>query len=138
MIDTAFVSLGKHPFGVVVGAVTRGDLVIVRNVVTCILKRRLKERIDPETIDAQTLDVIQLLNNAFQIADTVTVGIIVRLRIDLIKYRLSVIGPAGLTHWPVIVTVVISSTWAWARESKALTETDCKKMDIRFHKSLFL
>ena len=78
--------LGEQPAGVVVAAVARRDLVVIADVVAGVVERRIEPRIDPDGVHAEALDVIQLLDDARQVADAVAVGIIERLRINLIHH----------------------------------------------------
>src|SRR5208282_2313641 len=92
-LEAAFVRLGKQSAGVVVAAVTRRDLVVIADVVTGVVERRIEKRVDPDGVHAEAFDVIQLLDEARQVADAVAVGIVKRLRINLIND--GVIYPGG-------------------------------------------
>ena len=59
--------------------VTRMHRHVVGDIVAIIFQRRRKKRQQPETGHAQTLEEIQLLAQAFEIADTVRVAVMERL-----------------------------------------------------------
>ena len=63
----------------------RIDVLIIGNIVTIVILGRLKHRRQPDGIHAQALDVIQLLGNAPDIAQAVTVGVTETAGIDLIN-----------------------------------------------------
>ena len=84
--DALLVGSFEEGGGVLVRAVALGDLFVVAYVVTGVFKRRVKARIDPQSVAAQALDVVQLGDNALQVADTVAVGIVEALGIDFIEY----------------------------------------------------
>ena len=84
--DALLVGSFEEGGGVLVRAVARGNLFVVAHVVTGVFKRRVKARIDPQSVAAQALDVVQLGDNALQVADTVAVGIVEALGIDFIEY----------------------------------------------------
>ena len=67
-------------------AVLRGDLVIVPNVVTAVASRGVVEGRQPEAVDAQPLEVVQLGREAAQVTVPVVVGVEVRLDEDLIEH----------------------------------------------------
>jgi hypothetical protein len=79
---------------IAVGPVTRGDPVIIRYIITGILERRDKTRINPDGVDAQPLEIVQFLYNPRDVTDTVSVGIVIALGINLVKNGL--IEPGGI------------------------------------------
>jgi len=67
------------------GAEQRIDAAIVGNVVTEILHRRGEERRQPDGIDVEAGDVVDLLDNAQQIADAIAVAVEKAAWINLIN-----------------------------------------------------
>ena len=65
-------------------AVTGVDRIVVSDVVPVVAQRRGKERHQPDGIDAQFLEVIQLLRQAAEIADAVCIGIEKRPHVHLV------------------------------------------------------
>ena len=80
-----------------VGTVPGGYTFVVPHVVTCILKWRVKTRIDPQGVTAQGFYVVQFFYDAGDIANAVTIGVVKALGINFIKY--SVVQP-GSGHVP--------------------------------------
>ena len=58
---------------------------VVAYVVPVVVVRRIVDRIQPDHVDAQILDVVQAGNDSLQIADAVAVAVHETARIDL-KY----------------------------------------------------
>ena len=92
-VHVAGVCLGKEALKILVGAVARRHLAVVRHVVAGIAKGRRKARVEPQRIAAQLAHVVELLDNTGDIADAVGVGVVEALRIDLVKHR--VVKPAA-------------------------------------------
>jgi hypothetical protein len=57
-----------------------------------IIERRIKERVQPDGVDAEAFHIVQFRNDSRQIADPVAVGIIEGLGIDLVDN--GVVNPA--------------------------------------------
>ena len=76
----------KQPHQIIIGAVAGRHLVVIADVIAAVHKRRVVHGIQPNRVAAETLDIIELLNNTVDVADTVAVGIIEALRIDFIEY----------------------------------------------------
>ena len=66
------------------GAKGRVNSIIIRNVITLIHKGRSINRRDPDNIHTQFLQVIQPGKDSFQVTDSVTVGILKALGINLV------------------------------------------------------
>ncbi len=94
-LQSALLSLVEQTLGILVGPVAGGHLVVVGDVIACIAEGRLEERVDPDPVHAQALDVVQLLEDALQVADAVSVRVEERLRIDLVEHGLVEPGRAG-------------------------------------------
>ena len=82
---TALVGFFEEPLQIGIGAVARRDFVEIANVITGIAEGRLKARVQPDRIASERTDVIELGNDARQIADAVAVGVEKALRIDFIE-----------------------------------------------------
>src|SRR2546423_2172158 len=77
---------GNERLEVVVRAVVRLDLVVVRDVVP-VITRRLGHRHEPDAVGAKAGDVVELLRQSAQIADAVTVRVVERTYEDFIAHR---------------------------------------------------
>ena len=86
---------------VVHGAKFGHDGFVVRNVVPIISVGRGEDGTEPENIDAQIVQVIQLLNNSHQITHAVSVRVVETARVDLIDNLLFEIGHET-TKWGFI------------------------------------
>ena len=83
-VHVALFGLGDQTVHVVHCAKARVDAVIIGNIVALIGKRRAVDRGEPDNIDAELLEIIELADDAGEITDAVSVGIIEALRVDLI------------------------------------------------------
>ena len=102
--------LGDHAQAALVGgaheapevahrAVRRVDVAVVGDVVAVVAQRRRIERQDPDRIDAELLDVVELLHQAGKVADAVVVGIEERFDVQLIDDGVFVpVGLAAIDH----------------------------------------
>ena len=63
----------------------RVNVVVIRDIIALIGERRAVDRLEPEDIDAEILQIIELIDDARKIADAVPVRITEALRIDLIR-----------------------------------------------------
>ncbi|HEX4745370.1 MAG TPA: hypothetical protein VFU99_00675 [Gaiellaceae bacterium] len=75
----------------------RVDADVVRDVVAPVDVRRGVNRIQPDPVDAQPLDVLESLGDAGEVSDAVAVRVGERPRIDLVQNRIS---PPALAHGP--------------------------------------
>ena len=80
----ALFALGDQALHVLHGAEAGVDIVIVGNIIPLIRHRRTVHRRKPENFHTQLLQLVQLADDAGDIADPVAVGIAKALRIDLI------------------------------------------------------
>jgi hypothetical protein len=78
------VHFGEHLFPVGQRSELLHDVVIVADVISVVVIRRFVDRRKPDDIDAELLQIVQLLNNSSQIADAVAVAIIEAARINLV------------------------------------------------------
>ncbi|KAG0751314.1 hypothetical protein G6F24_014436 [Rhizopus arrhizus] len=67
--------LGQQAIKVVQAAEQRIDVAVVGDVIAEIGHRRLEERRDPDRVHAQRGEVVQALDDAWQVADPIAVGI---------------------------------------------------------------
>ncbi len=72
---------------VVDGAELRQHLVEVADVVAAVAQRRVVERRQPEAVDAEPLQVVQLVDQAAQVAGAVGVGVVERPHQHLVEHR---------------------------------------------------
>jgi len=72
-----------HQVGI--GPVAGSHLVVVRYVVAGILERRDEARVQPYGIHTELAQVVELLNDAGDIADAIAVGVVEALGVDLIE-----------------------------------------------------
>ena len=68
-------------------AENRIDITIIGNVIAEILHRRLEEGREPHGIDSKRSHIVELVGDAGQIADAVTIAVGEAARIDLIDRR---------------------------------------------------
>ena len=81
-------------------AVFRRDVHVVGDIVPAVRSGRGIQRREPHAVDAQLLQIIQLLQYAPQIADPVAVAVAEASRPDLIKYL--VLKPPCVLHSPFL------------------------------------
>ena len=79
---------------ILIGTVTGRDGVEVCHVIARITEGRLEAGVDPQRIAAKIADVIQLFDDALEVADAVGVGVVEGLGVDLVEDR--VVEPLGL------------------------------------------
>jgi hypothetical protein len=70
--------------------IRRVDPVEVGDVVAVVAERRGIHRQNPETVDAQLLDVVEPLDEPREVADAVAVAVHERLDVDLVEHRVLV------------------------------------------------
>ncbi len=93
--DVALLCLGLQLVEVGKRAVLRIDVLVVGDVVAEVdLRRRIHGR-NPDRINPESLQVVELLRDAVQVADAVTVGVLEAAGIDLVNHRML---PPGLIH----------------------------------------
>ena len=71
---------------VVVGAVARRDAQVVGHVVARVDERRREARVEPDRVDAQRAQVVEVVDHAAEVADAVAVGVGERLGVDLVQH----------------------------------------------------
>jgi hypothetical protein len=62
------------------------DVHVIGNVVAHVVLRALEDRRQPDSVDAEACDVVEPPHDAWQITDTVAVGVLKGARIDLIDH----------------------------------------------------
>ena len=92
-VHPPLVRLVKETLRILIGAVARGDLLVVSYIVSGIAEGRIVPGIHPHGVAAQVFDIVEAGDHARDIADAVAVGILEGLRIDLIKH--SIRKPCG-------------------------------------------
>ncbi|MNF83774.1 hypothetical protein D3C84_661040 [compost metagenome] len=85
--DPALAGLGDQQFTVGHGAVARIDGVVITDVVTVVTLGRTQERRDPQAIDAQPVQVVELGHDAEQITRGIACVAVKTLRVDLVDHR---------------------------------------------------
>ena len=93
--DAALAGRGHQLDHVLVGAVARGDGEVVGHVVPGVDERRGEAGVEPDHVDAERGDVVEVVDHAAQVAHAVAVGVGERLRIDLVDHR---VGQPVSTH----------------------------------------
>jgi hypothetical protein len=85
--DAALVGGFDEVAHVVDGAVVRLDLEVVGDVVAAVAQRRLVERQQPDAVDAEPVQVVELLDQPAEVTRPVAVGVVERARMDLVEDR---------------------------------------------------
>src|SRR5579863_4207876 len=83
--DAAAMRLRQQPIERREVAEVRMDPAVVADVVAPIVQRRRVNRIQPDRIDAERGQVVEMRGDAVEIADSVAVRICKRARIDLVE-----------------------------------------------------
>src|SRR5690606_2448965 len=86
----ALVSLGNEALGIGHVAVVRMHAAILGNVIAIVAPRRGVERQQPDRVDAQGGDIVELLDQAGKITDAIVVGIEEGFHVNLIDHRILV------------------------------------------------
>ena len=88
--DSALVRGVQETLEIVQGAVAGMDRGVVGDVVAVVAQRRREKGHQPDGVDAQILQIIQLLREAAEVADAVAVAVVKRADVDLIDDRVLV------------------------------------------------
>ena len=72
-MHSTLVRLFEKAFDIFICAISRCNLVIVANVVASIIERRVEEWIEPNGINTETLHIIQLADDALQVAYAIAI-----------------------------------------------------------------
>ena len=92
------VGLADEQAEVLARAVAGVDAVVVGDVVAVVAQRRRVERQEPEAGDAQVLEVVELLDQAGEVAHPVVVAVEERLDVQLIDDGIFVPERVGFDH----------------------------------------
>ena len=84
-LDPPAVRLGEEAVEILARAIGGLDLLVVGGVVA-VVARRLEDRHQPERVDAQVLEIVELRGEAGEVADAVAVGIGEAAHEDLVEY----------------------------------------------------
>ena len=83
--DAACLCLADERIHILHRAEARIDGAVVRDIVAVVLLRRDEERSQPEEVDAELPQIVELGGDAIQIAESVAVRIVEGFRIDLVN-----------------------------------------------------
>jgi hypothetical protein len=96
------------------GAVVREDREKVRDVVAAVAQRRRVHRQQPDAVDAEPLQIVELLDQAAEVARAVVVAVEEAAQVDLVedgglepvRLALEPVGGSGLAHVRPVQTAV--------------------------------
>ncbi len=88
--QAALVGLGDETLGIGHGAVVAVHVAVFGNIVAIVPARRRIKRQQPDGVDAQRGNVVELFDQARKIADSVVIGIKERFHVNLINHRVLV------------------------------------------------
>ena len=94
--DAAASGLGDEAIHVLHRAEERVHVPVVRDVVAVVVLRRAVHRRQPDRVDPQRLQIVQMREDAGDVADPVAVGVGEAARVDLIDHR--PLPPGGVVH----------------------------------------
>ena len=86
----ALVRLRHELFELVDRAELRQNRREVGDVVSTVAQRRVVERRDPQSVDPEPLQIVELADEAREIARTVTVAVVIRPHHDFVKHRAAI------------------------------------------------
>jgi hypothetical protein len=74
------------------------DVLVVADVVAVVVLRTRVDGGEPDDVDAQRLQVVEPVDDASQVTDSVTVGVLEAARVDLVDHRglEPLLGEAGV------------------------------------------
>ena len=103
-LEAALVHTPDHGVEVGHGAHLAHDGPIVADVVTVVVVGGLIDRVEPNDVDAEALDVVEAGGNAAQITDAVAIRVLEAARVDLVDHHLFPPGPfrSGGTLPPMV------------------------------------
>ena len=96
--DAALRGFGDELLGVGERAERGVDAAVVGDVVAPVLVGRRRDRIEPDAVDAEPLQVVEPGDDAAQIADAVAVRVHVGARIDLVQHTVTPPDAPRLVH----------------------------------------
>jgi hypothetical protein len=86
-LHAALVERLEQPVQVGQAAEERVDVLVVADVVTVVVLGRRVDRGEPQHVDAQRHEVVEVGGDAVQVADAVAVGVGEAARVDLVDHR---------------------------------------------------
>src|ERR1017187_2802460 len=99
--DIPLPGVGLQPVEIRHGAVLRIDVLVVGNIVTEVHLRRRKEGSDPDAVDSQILQIVEMDGDAVEIADAVAIGVPEAARVDLVDDGVMPPGLGIRNHGPL-------------------------------------
>lgn len=81
---TSFMNLLNKILKIMNRSINRIDINKRDDIISAVFSSRRIDRIEPNRLDTQTLNIVELIDNASQIANTVVVRVAKRLDVDLI------------------------------------------------------
>ena len=116
--DAALVSLSDELADVFRRAVARVDPVVVGNVVAVVAQRGGVKGEEPDGRDAERLKVIELLNQADEVAHAVIVAVEKRLDVQLVKDGIFVPERVGFKHEPHLARCHDARIGGWSQRRR--------------------
>ena len=84
-IHIPLLRLGNQLLHVFIGAESRINLVVILNIIALVGKRRKKAGRNPDNINSEFLQIIELFNNPLDVSNSIPLRILKTLRINLIS-----------------------------------------------------
>ena len=116
-----FVRRVKETPEVIEGPVARMNVAVVGDVVSVVAERRWKERQQPEAGDAKAFEIVEFLDEPWEVADAVRVAVVERLDGQLVDDRALV--PEGIAFATLAGHVAFTTSNANVGMSKILMIT---------------
>src|SRR5204863_4045336 len=110
--DLALVRRVHERAEVLDGAVVRVDVVEVRDVVAAVAERRGIHREQPDAVDPEPFEVVELLGHATEVAHAVAVPVEEAADVDLVEDRVLEPQRVGLEPMPRLAHEFTWRTWA--------------------------
>ncbi|MNZ84907.1 hypothetical protein D3C78_1036790 [compost metagenome] len=116
--QAAFVCLGNETPGIGHGPVVTVHAAVLGDVITVVAPWRGVEGQEPDGVDAQVGDVVELGDEAGKVANPVVVGVEIRFDVDLIDHRVlvpeRVLDERGCLGFLRHVKLLVNSSWPQA------------------------
>lgn len=97
-LDSFRMSLLQQPLHVRNGSILGVDVLVVGDVISVVFVGRDENGRNPNDINAESLELVQLVDDAVDVSVTVVVGVFERLGIDLVDDGLLPEGLISLNH----------------------------------------
>lgn len=88
-MNATLVGLDEQALQILICAIARCDGIEILDIITSIHKRRFEARIQPNSAKAHFCNIVQLFDYSGNIANTIRIGILKALWIDLIKHTIT-------------------------------------------------